>query len=61
MRQWTHKEFCNMLESNDYHYDRNNGSHEIYINNNGHHISVPKNVSCVIAKRIIKENNLKIN
>ena len=27
----------------------------------GRHISIPKNLECVIARRLIKENNLDLN
>ena len=32
--------------------------HAIYVNDKGRHISIPKNLECVIARRLIKENNL---
>lgn len=34
------------------------GDHAIYVNDKGRHISMPKNLECVIARRLIKENNL---
>lgn len=61
MKQWTRNEFCKMIESNGFYYSRNNGSHSIYINKDGRHISVPLRISSVIALRLIKENNLLIN
>lgn len=61
MKQYTHKEFVRIVERNGFYYNRNNGSHAIYINNSGKHISIPKNLECVIALRLIKENNLNIN
>jgi predicted RNA binding protein YcfA (HicA-like mRNA interferase family) len=50
-----------MLEKNGYYYSRNSGSHSIYINAKGNHISVPLKIRSVIARRLIKENNLKLN
>lgn len=59
MKQYTHKEFIKLVERNGFHYNRCNGSHSIYMNNEGKHISIPKNLECVIARRLIKENKLK--
>ena len=61
MRQYTQKEFIRIVEKNGFHYDRHSGSHAIYVNDKGKHISIPKNLECVIARRLIKENNLDIN
>lgn len=58
MRQYTQKEFIRIVEKNGFHYDRHNGSHAIYVNDEGRHISIPQNLECVIARRLIKENNL---
>lgn len=61
MKQYTQKEFIKIVERNGFHYNRYKGSHAIYINNGGRHISIPKNLECVIALRLIKENNLNVN
>ena len=61
MKQWTHTEFCKMAERNGFYYMRHNGSHSIYVNKEGHHMSIPHKLSCVIARRLIRENNLNIN
>jgi len=61
MKQWTHDEFCRMARRNGFYYRRNNGSHSIYVNKGGHHMSVPYKLACVIAKRLIKENKLITN
>ena len=50
-----------MVEKNGYLYSRNNGSHSIYVNKEGKHITVPLRIEAVIARRLIKENNLKID
>lgn len=60
MRQWTHDEFCKMAERNGFYYMRSNGSHSIYVNKEGHHMSIPLKLACVIARRLIRENNLNI-
>jgi predicted RNA binding protein YcfA (HicA-like mRNA interferase family) len=61
MRQYTQREFIKIVARNGFHYDRHHGDHAIYINDEGRHISIPKNLECVIALRLIKENNLNIN
>ena len=61
MRQYTQREFIKIVVKNDFHYDRHHGDHAIYINDEGRHISIPKNLECVIARRLIKENNLDLN
>lgn len=60
-KQYTRREFIKIVESNDFYYNRCNGSHSIYINNEGRHISIPKNIKNVIIRRLIKENNLDTN
>lgn len=61
MIQYTQKQFIKIVEKNGFLYDRHKGDHAIYVNNAGRHISIPKNLACVIAKRLIKENNLDVN
>ncbi len=61
MRQYTSREFIKIVEFNGFYYRRHNGDHAIYVNNKGKHISIPKNLECVIARRLIKENNLVID
>ena len=60
MKQYTQREFIKIVTRNGFHYSRHNGDHAIYINKEGRHISIPKNLECVIARRLIKENNLNI-
>ena len=60
MIQYTQKKFIKILLKNGFYYSRHNGDHAIYVNNNGNHVSVPKKLKCVIARRLIKENNLNI-
>lgn len=58
MRQYTSREFIKIVEFNGFYYNRHRGDHAIYVNDKGRHISIPKNLECVIARRLIKENNL---
>ena len=60
MKQFTHREFVRVVVANSFYYDRHNGDHAIYLNNEGRHISIPYHLECVIARRLIKENNLQI-
>ena len=61
MRQYTLREFIKIVEFNGFYYDRCKGDHAIYVNDKGRHISIPKNLESVIARRLIKENNLEVN
>ena len=58
MIQYTSREFIKIVKFNGFWYNRHNGDHVIYVNDKGRHISIPKNLECVIARRLIKENNL---
>lgn len=60
MRQWSYREFERVLIKNKFHKDRAKGSHIIFVNDSGNHISVSKNLVSVIANRLIKENNLTV-
>lgn len=61
MRQYTQREFIRICEHNGYVYNRTKGGHSIYVNAEGNHISIPRNLECVIARRLIKENKLDIH
>lgn len=61
MKQYTQKEFIKIVEMNGFRYNRTSGSHFIYTNNRNKHISIPRRLESVIARRLIKENNLNIN
>ena len=56
MKQYTHKEFVKVLKNNGFSFNRSSGSHSIYTNDKGNHISIPQTLACVIARRLIKEN-----
>ena len=61
MRQYTSREFIKIVKFNGFYYNRHNGDHAIYVNDKGRHISIPKNLECVIARRLIKENSQEVN
>lgn len=61
LRQWTRREFCSVLKNNGFQLKRYSGSHSIYLNSDGKHISVPRCLNACIALRLIKENNLKVD
>ena len=60
MKQYTQTEFIRIVKRNGFLYKRHSGDHAIYINNKGRHISIPYKLESVIARRLIKENNLDI-
>ena len=59
MKQFKQREFIRLVERNGFYYKRHSGSHVVYYNSAGRHISIPQKLECVIARRLIKENNLK--
>ena len=63
MLEWSTDNFIRMLRKNGYVLvkGRGKGGHSIYKNESGNHISVPLKIKAVIARRLIKENNLIIN
>lgn len=60
MRQYTKREFVKLVRQNGFEYKRNNGGHDIYYNKEGNHISIPQTLADVIARRLIRENNLNV-
>lgn len=63
MTEWDTDDFIRMVKKNGYRLvkGRGNGSHSVYQNEAGNHISIPLRIKAVIARRLIKENNLNIN
>lgn len=59
MKQWKFNEFCQLAKKNGYCFFRVKGSHHIYKNDRGQHMSIPLKLESVIARRLIKENQLK--
>lgn len=58
MRQFTERQFADILKYNGYWRVRQTGSHCIYKNADGNVISVPQSHKSVVLLRLIKENNL---
>lgn len=61
MKQHTQLEFIRVVEKNGFSYSRHSGDHAIYVNDRGRYISIPHKLESVIARRLIKENNLITN
>ena len=61
MRQYTQREFIKICIANGFYYSRHNGDHAIYVNDRGRHISIPSSLEQVIARRLVKENNLEVD
>lgn len=63
MIEWDTDDFIRMVKKNGYKKikGRGKGGHSIYQNGAGNHISIPLKIKAVIARRLIKENNLNIN
>lgn len=58
MKQWKFDDFCKLAKKNGYCFLRSKGSHHIYKNTEGQHMSIPLKLESVIARRLIKENKL---
>ena len=58
MKQYARREFVKLVRQNGSEYVRSKGGHDIYYNNKGRHVSIPQTLVDVIARRLIKENNL---
>lgn len=60
-RQWTSREFIRVLRNNGFTYDRAKGSHYTYKNTEGKSITFSfHDLNCMLAHRLIKENNLEV-
>ena len=59
MREVTYKECQLILKYNGFYFDHQSGSHAIYKNERGKHISIKvTSVNACIWRRLVKENNL---
>lgn len=58
MKQYARREFVKLVRQNGFEYMRSKGGHDIYYNNKGRHISIPQTLVDVIARRLVRENNL---
>jgi len=60
-RQWTLKEWTDMLKNNGYKFKRfAKSSHQTWTNGKSN-ITFPININCMLARRLIRENNLTEN
>ncbi len=59
-RQWTRREFIRVLKDNGFTYNRSKGDHYIYKNTDGKSITFNCNLNCMVARRLIKENDLEV-
>jgi predicted RNA binding protein YcfA (HicA-like mRNA interferase family) len=57
MKQYTQREFIRIIRRNGYTFNRHSGDHAIYVRD-GRHLSIPQKLNSVIARRLIRENNL---
>jgi predicted RNA binding protein YcfA (HicA-like mRNA interferase family) len=57
MKQYTQREFIRIIQRNGFTYNRHSGDHAIYVRD-GKHLSIPQKLNSVIARRLVKENNL---
>lgn len=55
MKQYTRREFVKLVRQNGFEYVRSHGSHDIYYNKEGRHITIPQTLVDVIARRLIRE------
>lgn len=56
------REFCTLLKANGYYLDRVNGSHETWEKTVTDSVTIPihgKEINGAMARRLIKEHNLK--
>lgn len=63
VKQWNPREFQKVLMDNGFYLARTHGSHSMWKNDNNHiTISIPSvKVNSMLARRLIKENNLIIS
>ena len=59
-RQWTSREFIRLLKDNGYSHKRTKGDHYIYKNGKKTIIFNFRGLNCMVANRIVKENNLEV-
>lgn len=55
----TYKEMCKLLRKNGYMFDRQKGDYTIYKKKGCNPISINYNLNTIVARRLIKENNLE--
>lgn len=57
-REYTFRDMDRILKYNGYRPDRKKGDHHIYSDINGKTITINARVNRMVARRVIKENNL---
>ena len=60
-KQFKTREFLKIVKKNGYRYERSNGDHDIFFNGINH-LTVPtgsSDINIMLARRLIKEYNLK--
>ena len=58
-RHYTRREMEKILKNNGWTIDRQKGSHRIYTNNQGSHITIGTcNYNAMVFQRLAKENNM---
>lgn len=55
----TYKEMCRLLRKNGYMFDRQKGDHTIWVKEGCNHVSINMHLNPMVARRLVKENNLK--
>jgi len=58
MKQYSTREFTQILKNNGYQLNRTKGSHKIYVNGN-RHLTVKDDMKSVICQRLIREYKLE--
>lgn len=58
LKIYNEKEFIRILTFNGYHPERTKGSHTVYVKDGYKNIIINKKLNPMVAKRLIKENNL---
>lgn len=61
MKQWNLKMLVSVVEKNGYEFTRRKGGHIIYRNPKGYIITVPRNLKCKTAQKIVKQHKLTVD
>lgn len=56
---YSNRDFMKKLRNNGYSVSRTRGSHMVWKNANGNTITTNRDINKMVARRLIKENNLK--
>ena len=58
-KAYSTKEFQKILINNGFSFDRCRGDHMIYKRGNGETVTINKNINKMVARRLLKEHNLR--